>query len=73
MRLAAQWPMFPHARMEARYSRQLRWDTAEPVSALMLGTRFDLPRRFSFATSLETDGEHGHKAWVNVTVLLELR
>jgi hypothetical protein len=73
VRLGGQWPLFQHTRMEARYSRQIRWDTAEPVSSVMVGTRFDLPWRLSLVTGLEADGDDRHKASLTLTVPLEPR
>jgi len=59
--------------MEARYTRQVRWDAQEPVSSVMLGTRFDLPRRLSLVTGLETDAGDRHKASLTLSVPLEPR
>ncbi|HSV81594.1 MAG TPA: hypothetical protein VLK85_20565 [Ramlibacter sp.] len=73
VRLGTQWLLFPHARMEARYTRQVRWDAEEPVSSVMLGTRFDLPWRLSLVTGLETDADDRHKASLTLSVPLEPR
>jgi hypothetical protein len=71
--LGAQWPLFPHARMEARYTRQIRWNAEEPASSVMLGTRFELPSRLSLVTGIETDAEDRHKASLKLTVPLAPR
>jgi hypothetical protein len=73
VRLGAQWPLFPHARLEARYTRHVRWDAEEPVSSVMLGTRFNLPSRLSLVTGVETDAGERHKASVTLTVPLSPR
>lgn len=73
VRLGTEWLLFPHARMEARYTRQVRWDVEGPVSSIMLGTRFDLPWRLSLVTGLETDADDGHRASLTLTVPLEPR
>jgi hypothetical protein len=39
----------------------------------MLGARFDLPRRLSLATGLETDSEDRRKASLTLTIPLEPR
>lgn len=70
VRLGTEWLFFPHARMEARYIRQVQWDAEGPVSSIMLGTRFDLPWRLSLVTGLETDADDGHRASVTLTVPL---
>jgi hypothetical protein len=73
VRLGTQWLLFPHARMEARYTRQVRWYSEEPASSVMLGTRFDLPSRLSLVTGVETDAADRHKASLRLTVPLEPR
>lgn len=73
VRLGTQWLLYPHTRLEARYTRQARWDVEEPVSTVMLGTRFDLPWRLSLATGLETDTQARHKASLSFSVPLEPR
>jgi hypothetical protein len=73
VRLGTQWLLFPHTRMEARYTRQVRWDAEEPVSSVMLGTRFDLPWRLSLVTGLEADADDRRKASLMLTVPLQPR
>jgi hypothetical protein len=73
VRLGTQWLLLPHTRMEARYTRQVRWAAEEPVSSIMLGTRFDLPGRLSLVTGLETDADDRHKASLTLTMPLEVR
>jgi hypothetical protein len=73
LRLGTQYLVMPHTTVQARYTRQVRWDAPEPVSAVMLGTRFDLPRRLSLVTGVEVDSEAGHKASATLTVPLEVR
>jgi hypothetical protein len=73
VRLGTQWLLLPHTRMEARYTRQVRWDAEEPVSSVMLGTRFDLPSRLSLVTGVETDAGDRRKASLTLTVPLEAR
>jgi hypothetical protein len=73
VRLGTQWLVLPNTRMEARYTRHVRWDTEEPLSSVMLGTRFDLPRRASLVTGVEVDGESRHKASATLIVPLEER
>lgn len=73
VRLGTQWQLLPHTRMEARYTRQVRWDAEDPVSSVMLGTRFDLPWRLSLVTGLETDVDERHKASLRLTVPLQPR
>jgi hypothetical protein len=73
VRLGTQWLVAPHTRMEARYTRHVRWDTEEPSSSVMLGTRFDLPRRASLVTGVEMDTDSRHKASATLVVPLEER
>ncbi|HET8747713.1 MAG TPA: hypothetical protein VFM98_19090 [Ramlibacter sp.] len=73
LRLGTQWRLFPSTQMEARFTRQVRWDAESAVSSIMLGTRFDLPWRTTLWTGLETDAEDRHKASLMLTVPLELR
>jgi hypothetical protein len=73
LRLGTQWLVMPHTRMEARYTRQVRWDAVVPLSTVMLGTRFDLPRRMSLVTGVEVDNESRQKATATLTVPLEVR
>jgi hypothetical protein len=73
VRVGTQLRLFPHAWMEARYALQLRGDVQEPASWVMVGTRFDLPRRVSLATSVETDANAYHKASLTLAMPLELR
>jgi hypothetical protein len=73
LRLGTQYLVLPHTTVQARYTRQVRWDAQEPVSAVMFGTRFDLPRRLSLVTGVEMDTEAGHKASATLTVPLEVR
>ena len=73
VRLAAQWLLFPHARMEARYSRHVRWDNEQASTWMKLGTRFDLPWRLSFVTAVETDVEQRPKASLTLSVPLHPR
>jgi hypothetical protein len=73
VRVAAQWQLFAGAWMEARYSRQVRWDTERPVSWGMIGTRFELPYRVHLVTSLETGAEQRPKASLTLSVPLERR
>ncbi|WP_427912822.1 hypothetical protein ACPWT1_19690 [Ramlibacter sp. MMS24-I3-19] len=73
MRLGTEWRVLPRARLEARYTHQLRWDVEQPWSSVMVGTRFDLARRASLATGVETDSDANHKASVTLTVPLEAR
>jgi len=68
-----QWLLFPHSWMEARYTLQLRDHGEEPASSVMLGTRFDLPRRLSLVTGLETDANDRYKASLMLAVPLEIR
>lgn len=73
MRVGTQWPLLAHTRMEARYTRQIRWGAEDPVSSVMLGTRFELPWRLSLVTGLETDADDHHKASLRLTVPLQPR
>lgn len=73
VRLGTEWLLVPHARLEARYTHQVRWDAEQPWSSVMVGTRFDLARRASLATGVETDSDARHKASVTLTVPLEAR
>lgn len=73
VRLGTEWRLVPRARLEARYTHQLRWDVEQPWSSLMVGTRFDLARHASLATGVETDSDAHHKASVRLTVPLEAR
>jgi hypothetical protein len=70
VRLGTQWLLFPHARLEARYTHQVRWDAEDAVSSVVVGTRFELPWRLSLLTGLETDTADHHKASVTLTVPL---
>ncbi|NML47141.1 hypothetical protein HHL11_25570 [Ramlibacter sp. G-1-2-2] len=72
-RLGTQWRLLPSTRVEARYTRQVRWDTEAAVSTAMLGTRFDLPWRSTLSTGLEWDTQDKHKASVTLTVPLDVR
>jgi len=69
--MGAQWLVMPNTRLEARYKWKLRSDAAPPAS-VMLGTRFDLPRRLSLVTSVETDANQ-HKASLTLAVPLQIR
>jgi hypothetical protein len=73
LRLGTQWPLLPQSKMEVRYTRQIRWDTEEPVHSVMVGTRFQLPMRASLATAVEADTEARRKASLTLTVPLEAR
>lgn len=73
VRLGTEWRLVPRARLEARYTHQLRWDVEQPWSSVMVGTRFDLARSASLATGVETDSDAHHKASVTLTVPLEAR
>ena len=73
VRLGTEWLLVPRARLEARYTHQVRWDVEQPWSSLMVGTRFDLARRASLATGVETDSDANHRATVTLTVPLEAR
>lgn len=73
VRVGTEWRLVPRARLEARYTHQLRWDVEQPWSSLMVGTRFDLARRASLSTGVETDTDAHHKASVTLTVPLEAR
>jgi len=73
VRLGTQWLLFPHARVEARYTRQVRWDAEEPLQSVALGTRFELPWRLSLLTGVETDTADNHRASVTLTVPLQVR
>jgi hypothetical protein len=65
--------LLPQSWTELRYTRQARWDAEEPVSSVMLSTRFDLPRHASLATTVETDADARAKASLTLTVPLEPR
>lgn len=73
VRLGTQWLLLPHTRVEARYTRQARWDAEQPVASVMLGTRFELPWRLGLVTGLEMDSEDRHKASMMLTVPLQPR
>jgi hypothetical protein len=73
VRLGTEWRLVPRARLEARYTHQLRWDVEQPWSSVMVGTRFDLSRRASLTTGVEADSDANHKASVTLTVPLEAR
>lgn len=73
LRLGTQWPLSAKSRMEVRYTRQVRWEAEDPVSSVMVGTRFNLPLRASLATAVETDADAHHKASLTLTVPLEAR
>jgi hypothetical protein len=73
LRLGTQWPLSAQSRMEMRYTRQKHWYSQDPVSSVMVGTRFDLPLRASLATAVETDADSHHKASLTLTVPLEAR
>ena len=70
--VGAQWRILPHTRLEARYKWKLRNDAEKSPSSVMLATRFDLPRRLSLVTSVETDASD-HKASLTLAVPLEIR
>jgi hypothetical protein len=70
--MGAQWLLLPHTRFEARYKWKLRSDAEKPPSSVLLATRFDLPRRLSLVTSMETDASD-HKASLTLAVPLEIR
>jgi hypothetical protein len=72
VRLGAQWVFLPHSRMEARYTRQLSREAEEPACSVILGTRFDLPRGLSLATSVES-AANDRKASLTLAVPLEIR
>ena len=71
VRLGAQWALFPHARLEARYTRQVHGG-AEDAASVMLGTRFVLPGRASLVAGLQTDASD-HKATLTLAMPLEIR
>lgn len=73
VRVGTQWRLLPFTRLEARYSVQLRGDAERPASWVTLGTRFDLPRRLSLVTSVETDAREFHKASLTLAAPLEFR
>ena len=73
LRLGTEWQLFPSTRIEARYTRQVRWDAEAAVSSILLGTRVDLPWRSTLSTGLELDTEDGHRASLRLTVPLEVR
>jgi hypothetical protein len=70
--MGAQWLLLPHTRLEARYKWKLRSDAEKPPSSVFLATRFDLPRRLSLVTSVET-GASDPKASLTLAVPLEIR
>ena len=70
--MGAQWLLLPHTRLEARYKWKLGGDAEKPPSSVLLATRFDLPRRLSLVTSVETDASD-HKASLTLAVPLEIR
>jgi hypothetical protein len=71
--MGAQVVILPHTRLEARYKWKLGSDAEKPRSSVLLGTRFDLPRRLSLVTSVETTDASDHKAWLTLAVPLEIR
>jgi len=70
--VGAQWLILPHTRFETLYKSKLRSDSEKGASSVLLSTRFDLPRRLSLVTSVETDA-NAHKASLAVVVPLEVR
>jgi hypothetical protein len=71
--MGAQWRLLPHTRLEARYKWKLGGDAEKPRSWVLLATRFDLPRRLSLVTSVETTEASDHKASLTLAVPLEIR
>lgn len=72
VRLGAQWLLLPHTRLEAGYKSRLRSDADRPASSVLLATRYELPRRLSLVTSVETDANI-HKASLTLAMPLEVR
>jgi hypothetical protein len=71
--VGAQWLLLPYTRLEARYKWKLGSDAEKPRSSVLLATRFDLPRRLSLVTSVETTEASDHKASLTLAMPLEIR
>lgn len=68
--MGAQWLLFPHAWMEAKFSHHVRWDTEQAASRAMLGSRFELPRLFTLVAALELDTDQEPRAKLSLSVPL---